>query len=212
MKERPDCPLCSAPASHYYTQITRDFLQCGNCRSVFLHPKDYLSPEAEKAHYLNHNNDPEDVRYQNFVSPVTNGILRDFKQHHKGLDFGSGTGSPILKVLKDNDYDVVQYDLYFHNDAELLTQKYDYIACSETAEHFKEPYKEFEQLCNLLNPGGKLYIMTDRCEESRDFGTWFYKTDPTHVFLYHQKAFEWIKEEFGFRDLRLEGRVVVLGV
>jgi len=216
MIQSPDCPLCNARASHYYTQtvrnIARNFLQCDTCHSVFLHPEDYLLPEAEKTHYLTHNNDPEDVRYQNFVSPVTNSILRDFGQHHKGLDFGSGTGSPILKVLKDNDYDVVQYDLYFHNDPALLTQTYDYIACSETAEHFKEPHKEFEQLRNLLKPGGKLYVMTDRFEESRDFGTWFYKTDPTHVFLYHEKAFGWIKEAFGFGDLRIEGRVVVLGL
>ncbi|WP_294824566.1 class I SAM-dependent methyltransferase [uncultured Flavobacterium sp.] len=207
----PDCPLCSGSASHYHTQATRDFLQCSNCRSVFLHPRDYLSTGAEKAHYLNHNNDPEDIRYQNFVRPVVEAILEDFEASDTGLDFGSGTGSPILKLLADKGYDVVQYDLYFHNHPELLQQKYNYIACSETAEHFKEPHKEFEQLRNLLKPEGKLYIMTDRFEENRDFGTWHYKTDPTHVFLYHEKAFEWIKEEFGFGEVRIEGRVVVLG-
>lgn len=204
------CPLCKSASRHYHTQITRDFLQCSGCSSVFLHPKDHLTSEAEKTHYLNHNNDPEDVRYQAFVSPVTNAILRDFEPHHKGLDFGSGTGSPILKVLEDNNYDVVQYDLYFHDDRELLNQQYDYIACSETAEHFKEPYAEFKQLFNLLKPNGKLYIMTDRFEESRDFGSWFYKTDPTHVFLYHEKAFEWIRDEFGFSQMEIDGRLVIL--
>lgn len=206
------CPLCDGASRHYHTQIKRDFLRCSNCSSVFLDPKDYLTAEAEKTHYLYHNNDPEDVRYQNFVSPVTNAILADFGPEHKGLDFGSGTGSPILKVLTDNGYDVVQYDLFFHNHPDLLTTTYDYIACSETAEHFKEPYKEFRMLRNLLNPGGKLYVMTDRLEDTRDFGTWFYKTDPTHVFLYHENAFEWIRNEFRFRELRIEGRLVILGV
>ena len=204
------CPLCKNAARHYHTQVTRDFLQCSSCSSVFLHPKDHLTPEAEKKHYLHHNNDPEDVRYQAFVSPVTNALLRDFELQHKGLDFGSGTGSPILKVLIDNNYDVAQYDLYFHDNKELLEQQYDYIACSETAEHFKDPYTEFKQLFNLLKPNGKLYIMTDRFEESRDFGTWFYKTDPTHVFLYHAGAFEWIRDEFGFSNAEIDNRLVIL--
>jgi SAM-dependent methyltransferase len=210
MTEIPNCPLCNGAAGHYHTQIARDFLQCGSCRSVFLHPKDYLAPEEEKKHYLTHNNDPEDIRYQNFVRPVVNPILEDFRRENKGLDFGSGTGSPILKLLTDDGYDVVQYDLFFHNHPELLKQKYDYIACSETAEHFKEPYKEFEQFRSLLKPGGKLYVMTERFDETRDFATWYYKTDPTHVFLYHESAFQWIKEEFGFKEMRIEGRVVVL--
>lgn len=210
--ENVACPLCGSSSRHFYTQGQREFLQCSLCLSVFTHPKDYLSPEAEQAHYLCHNNDPEDVRYQNFVSPVTNAALADFRPHHKGLDFGSGTGSPILKVLKDNNYDIVEFDIFFHNYPELLKQTYDYIACSETAEHFKEPYKEFKQLRDLLKPGGKLYIMTDRFDPVRDFGTWFYKTDPTHVFLYHEKAFEFIKEEFGFKELIIDKRLVVLGL
>jgi SAM-dependent methyltransferase len=205
------CPLCGSSSNSFYTQGQREFLQCSLCLSVFTHPKDYLSPEAEQAHYLCHNNDPKDVRYQNFVSPVTNAILADFKPDHKGLDFGSGTGSPIMQVLKENKYNVVEFDLFFHNHPELLKQKYDYIACSETAEHFKEPYREFKQLRDLLHPGGMLYIMTDRFDPARDFGTWFYKTDPTHVFLYHEKAFEFIREEFGFADLLIGKRLVVLG-
>jgi len=210
--ENVACPLCGSSSNSFYTQGQREFLQCYLCLSVFTHPKDYLTPKAEQAHYLCHNNDPEDIRYQNFVSPVTNAILANFKRQHKGLDFGSGTGSPIVKVLEDNGYDIKQFDLFFHNHPDVLQQTYDYIACSETAEHFKEPYKEFYQLRKLLKPNGKLYIMTDRFEPERDFGTWFYKTDPTHVFLYHKKAFEYIKQEFDFKELVIDKRLVVLGI
>lgn len=206
------CPLCSGEGKPFYLHINRQFLQCGACLSVFLHPGNYLTEEAEEKHYLTHNNDPEDVRYQNFVSPIVNPILEDFGKQNKGLDFGSGTGSPIMKLLKDAGYDVVQYDLFFHNHPELLKNQYDYIACSETAEHFKEPYSEFRQLRNLLKPGGKLYVMTERFDPNRDFGTWYYKTDPTHVFLYHAKAFEWIMNEFGFTGLEIEGRVATLSL
>lgn len=206
------CPLCGGSSVLYHIFREREFRRCGNCLSVFTNPKDYLTPEAEKAHYECHENNPDDLRYQKFVSPVTDAILRDFGPQHKGLDFGSGTGSPIVKVLEDSRYDITQYDLFFHNNPNLLQQRYDYIACSETAEHFKEPFKEFELLRGLLLPDGKLYVMTDMLDDNRDFAAWYYKTDPTHVFLYHPKAFQWIKDAFGFRELRIAGRLIVLEV
>lgn len=190
----------------------REFLQCDTCSSVFTNPAHYLTAEAEKAHYECHNNNPHDAGYQKFVSPIVNSILHDFKSEDAGLDFGSGTGSPIVKLLDDAGYAISQYDLFFHNRPEVLRQQYNYIACSETAEHFKEPYKEFAQLRNLLKTKGKLYLMTEMLDENRDFATWYYKTDPTHVFLYHPKAFEWIMNEFGFSELMINKRLIVLGV
>ena len=204
------CPLCSGNSTHYHTFRQRVFLQCAFCLSVFTHPDHYLSPAEEQAHYECHVNNPDDLRYQKFVSPITNSILKDFGTTDKGLDFGSGTGSPIVKVLGDNSYDISQYDLYFHNDTEKLNQKYNYIACSEVAEHFKEPHKEFSLLRNLLLPDGKLYLMTEMFDENRDFESWYYKTDPTHVFLYHAKAFEWIKENFGFKNVIIDKRLIIL--
>lgn len=206
------CPLCSGSSSHYYKHKERDFLRCHNCSSLFLHPKDYLAPDAEKAHYQHHNNDPEDEGYQNFVRPVVDAILKDFDGGANGLDFGSGTGSPIVKLLGDNGYKISQYDLYFHNNPNILQQQYDYIAASEVAEHFKEPYKEFCLLKSLLKPNGKLYIMTELWRDDREFATWYYKNDHTHLFLYHPDAFEWIKQEFRFKDVQIEKRVVTLSL
>jgi hypothetical protein len=204
------CPLCSGSSSQYYKHKERDFLQCHNCSSVFLHPKDHLTPEAEEAHYKHHNNDPDNIGYQNFVRPLVDKIISDFWPDQHGLDFGSGTGSPIVKLLEDLGFKIRQYDLYFHNEPALLRQKYSYIACSETAEHFKEPYKEFKLLRGLLHPNGKLYVMTELWKNDQDFSSWYYKNDHTHVFLYHPDAFEWIKQEFGFKDVQIEKRVVVL--
>jgi hypothetical protein len=206
------CPLCSGTSKEYHSMKQREFLQCSVCFSVFTHPDHYLMAAEEQAQYECHNNNPEDVRYQNFVSPVTNAILNDFKPTDKGLDFGSGTGSPIVKVLEDNKYSIGQYDLFFHNNQGMLKQQYNYIACSEVAEHFKQPYNEFTLLKSLLSPGGRLYLMTDMFDENRDFATWYYKTDPTHVFLYHKNAFRWIQKEFGFSQLTIDKRLIVLGV
>lgn len=204
------CPLCNGQSEKFYVHNNRVFLQCSFCLSVFLHPKDYLTPAQEEAHYKHHNNNPEDLGYQNFVSPATNAVLNDFLPMHCGLDFGSGTGSPIVKVLQDNNYNIEQYDLYFHNNSELLKKQYDYITCTEVAEHFKEPLKEFELLKSLLLPNGKLFLMTDLFDENRDFGSWYYKNDHTHVFMYHRNALKWICEKLQFRKLTIEKRLIIL--
>lgn len=210
--ESPLCPLCSGNSAVHHQHKNREFLRCLNCKSVFLHPRSYMTAEEEKAHYLCHNNDPEDEGYQNFVSPVVQKVLHHFNTVAAGLDFGSGTGSPVVKLLQDNGYNVSQYDLYFHNLPGLLELQYNYITCTEVAEHFKLPYNEFKLLRNMLLPGGKLYIMTDMVDEERDFASWSYKNDHTHVFLYHPAAFEWIKEEFRFEDIIIERRVVTLSL
>ena len=209
MESNP-CPLCSGASIGFYVQKQREFLQCSHCLSVFTASMHYLTPQQEKAHYECHNNNPEDTGYQSFVSPVTNAVLRDFSPHHSGLDFGSGTGSPVVKVLRNNNYNIDQYDVYFHNNSKLLRKLYNYITCTEVIEHFKQPYKEFELLRSLLLPGGKLYLMTEIFDETKDFGNWYYKNDPTHIFLYHSKAFEWIKKEFGYRKVAIAKRFITL--
>ncbi len=205
-----DCPLCSGKSSHYHTKGQRAFFKCSLCLSVFTHPDSFITPAEEQAHYECHNNDPDDTGYRNFLSPVTNRLLAGFAPKHKGLDFGSGTGSPIVKVLQENSYDISRYDLFFHNDPERLSRKYDYISCTEVAEHFKEPYKEFTLLRNLLQPGGILYLMTEMLDDGRDFESWYYKNDPTHVFLYHPRAFEWIRDNFDFKKVTIDKRVIIL--
>lgn len=187
-------------------------MQCSKCFSVFLHPEYYISKSEEKAHYETHDNNPSDIRYQNFVSPIVNSILNDFEVEDHGLDFGSGTGSPIVKMLTDNGYTISQYDLFFHNEEKILGSSYNYIACCEVAEHFKNPYEEFKMLRSLLLPGGKLYIMTELFKEAIDFDKWYYKNDPTHVFLYHRQAFEFIKQEFGFETVFIDKRLIVLSL
>ena len=115
----------------------------------------------------------------------------------------------ISKVLKDYDYQIAQYDPFFHNFPDLLKYKYDYIACCEVIEHFYNPHKEFELLKNLLHQDGKLYCMTDIYDNNIDFYKWYYKNDPTHVFIYQKETFQWIKEKFGFSDVQINERLIV---
>ena len=163
------CPLCNSNSNPYCIYNKREFLQCNNCSSVFLHPEHYLTPAQEEAHYKEHNNNPFDIGYQKFVSPVVNTILGNFTKNDKGLDFGSGTGSPIVKMLQDNRYNISQYDLFFHNNEAILQQQYNYISCTEVIEHFKQPYTEFKRLRNLLLPNGQLLLMTELLDDNQNF-------------------------------------------
>jgi hypothetical protein len=167
---------------------------------------------SEKARYELHDDNAQDLGYRKFVSPITKNILNDFTQEDLGLDLGAGTSAIISSVLKEDAYKIKNYDPYFHNYPELLEEKYDYISSCEVIEHFYTPYKEFKLLREMLNDEGKLYLMTDIYDENIDFASWYYKNDPTHVFLYTKETFEWIKKEFGFKSLVIEGRLVILGL
>jgi SAM-dependent methyltransferase len=203
------CPLCTSEANHFYTDKKREFNFCSNCFAVFLNPKNYISETEEQKHYEFHNNDVNDAGYQQFVSPIVDEIKKDFTPKHKGLDFGSGTGPVITKMLRDEGFSIAEYDPFFANNPEVLKEKYNYIACCEVIEHFHHPYKEFKKLYNLLLPGGKLYCKTDFFSERNNFDSWYYKNDPTHVFFFHPKTMEWISKNIGFSKFYIDGRMTV---
>lgn len=205
------CSLCGGKTSFFDQEKERIFVRCGQCRSALLLPEFYLPADAEEARYRNHNNDVTDVRYQKFVSPITEAVKENFPASAKGLDFGCGTGPVAAVELQKAGYQVNLYDPFFEDHPEALEQKYDFIICCEVMEHFHHPYKEFCRLKNLLNPGGKLYCKTSLFKEEIPFADWYYKNDPTHVFLYSEESLEWIRDNFGFRSLVIESKMIVFG-
>ena len=204
------CPLCSSNGNVFYDYKTRIYYQCNNCEGIFVDKELKPDFDSEKERYKNHINNVEDKNYQKFVSPITNAILSNFTKQNKGLDFGAGTGPVISKVLQDNNYQISQYDPFFHNYPNLLKQKYDYIACCEVIEHFYNPHKEFELLNNLLNKEGILYCMTDIYNKNINFHNWYYKNDPTHVFIYQANTLQFIKRYFNFSELHINERLIKL--
>lgn len=206
---KTDCPLCGTKSSVFFENNDR-YYRCPNCSGIFTDKNNRLNQEKERLVYLQHENDVDDKGYKKFVSPITNAILKDFIQDSKGLDFGAGTGPVLSKVLQDNNYFIKQYDPFFHNYPELIEQKYDYIGSCEVIEHFHNPYKEFKLLKSLLNPHANIYLMTEVYDENIDFASWYYKNDPTHVFFYSKDTFEWIKNEFGFKSVSVNNRLIIL--
>ncbi len=202
------CPLCNSDSEIFYQFKKRLYYQCNNCSGIFVDKNLIPNKEAEIKRYKEHKNDVNDENYQQFVSPITSAIMRDFSQEDKGLDFGAGTGPVISKVLKDNNFKISLYDPLFHNYPNILESQYNYIACCEVIEHFHNPPKEFNLLKKLLLENGKLYCMTSLYDKSIDFHNWNYKNDLTHVFIYHENTIHWIKKHFGFSKALIEGRLI----
>jgi len=170
---------------------------------MMMHPEDYVSIHKEKARYEIHNNDVHDPAYQHFVSPIVEHILQNHTSEEAGLDFGSGTGPVITKLLRDQQFHIRTYDPFFNADPAALEMTYHYIACCEVVEHFHSPAAEYRRLRSLLKPGGRLYCMTALYNPGINFKEWNYKNDETHVIFYHRRALQWIRENAGFSDLKI---------
>jgi len=205
-----NCPLCQGRARSFFEGKNGRYYACPLCKGIFLGREHLLSLDEEKKRYLKHQNRIEDKDYQNFVSPIVKAVKKSFLPGADGLDFGCGRQSVIKYLLQQDGYSVALYDPLFKDNREILSKKYDYIACCEVIEHFHDPAKEFKLLLSLLKPKGKLFCMTDPWDSEKEFASWYYKNDPTHVFFYQQATVACIAEKFGFSDHRIEGRLIEL--
>lgn len=201
-----NCPLCHSSLT---LKKNAQFYDCSTCFALVKDSQFYLTPEEEKKHYEKHNNDVNDIGYQNFTAPVTQFVIQNQKQNDKGLDFGSGTGPVISKMLLDKGFTIAKYDLYFEPIEERLNTKYDYIVCSEVWEHFQQPEKELIQLTKMLNANGRLIVMTLLYADAINFETWHYRLDVTHVLIYRKKTMEFIASKFNLELELMTDRLIV---
>ena len=206
------CPLCSQNAILFSTIHSKEYYRCGNCFVIFLSAEFYISREKEKLRYQLHNNNVNDKGYQAFVNPIVQAVLTHFSKASTGLDFGSGTAPVITKLLRDQNYNLTTYDLYFDNNKKALQKSYDFIVCCEVIEHLKKPFKTFQLLKSLLNPYGSLLCMTHIYNETINFENWYYKNDETHIIFYHKESLKWIKNTLGFSNVTVQNRLVVFNL
>lgn len=201
------CTLCNSILINKKDEF---FYDCNTCKAIVKDKQHHLTASEEKERYETHNNDVDDVRYQDFTSPITNYVIENFLSEHKGLDFGSGTGPVISSMLEKEGYNIVQYDPFFAPDKNTLNTMYDYIVSCEVFEHFYHPKTEIDRLISMLNSNGAILIMTLLYHDEMDFDTWFYKKDPTHVFLYRKETFEYIAKENKLKIDILTDRLIAL--
>jgi len=185
------CPVCEACAARPFQRIdARDYWRCEACDATFLDPAQRPDPAAERAEYDLHQNDPHDSGYRTFLARLAIPLLERLPAGAHGLDYGCGPGPALAGMLREAGHAVALYDPLFFNAPEVLSGSYDFITCTEVAEHFHRPAEEFARLDQLLRPGGWLGIMTAFQTRDEAFAHWHYRRDPTHVVFYRARTFE----------------------
>jgi len=198
-----ECPLCNGMVAPFLSARGREYLLCSGCHSVMMDPSDRPSLDEEERRYLLHRNDPSDPGYRAFVRPLVETVLAYIDRDDRILDYGSGSGSAVSAMLREEGLSIDEYDPIFH--PQPPEECYDVIILCEVVEHFREPAQEFRHLSSLVR--GHLIIMTDPFTEDRDFHEWYYKDDQTHMFLYSRRAISMLP---GFQLVEDLGRVFVL--
>ncbi|HEX6640119.1 MAG TPA: class I SAM-dependent methyltransferase, partial [Thermoanaerobaculia bacterium] len=172
---------------------------CDTCGLTFVEPAQRPSTEAERARYATHRNDPDDAGYRAFLWRAAGPLLERLAPGAEGLDYGSGPGPTLSRMMREAGHPTADYDPFFAPDAAALARTYDFVTCTETAEHFFDPAAELDRIDGLLRPGGWLALMTTMRDDTLDFADWWYARDPTHVCFYRPRTMEWIAHRHGWQ-------------
>ena len=210
------CPLCKSAnaASHYHSDKKRDYLQCNQCKLVYVSPEFLPSKELEKQEYDLHENSFEDEGYRKFLrkvlTPLTPFIKNAQSSALVGLDFGCGPAPVLASMLEAEGVKMSTYDPFYANNLSVLEQNYDLVTCTEAIEHFHTPHLEWALFNNLTTAGGILAIMTKRVLDQAKFANWHYKNDVTHVSFFSEATFRYLADRDGYDVIFPASDVVIM--
>ena len=204
------CPLCHhSVLSLFHSDSHRDYYQCQQCQLVFVPQAQHLDRAAEQAIYDLHQNQLDDPGYHRFLSRLALPLLTHLAPSSQGLDYGCGPAPLLARILENAGHHMQVFDPLYANQTAALQQSYDFISCSEVAEHFRQPGAEFARLFGLLKPDGTLAIMTKRVLDQHAFQGWHYKNDMTHISFYSATSLQWLATHY-HRQLSLPAADVAI--
>ena len=204
------CPLCQGEQLVLWHQdARRPYWHCEQCALVSVPAACHLDTDAEQAIYDLHRNDFADAGYRRFLSRAAEPVLTRVAPGAEGLDFGCGPGPVLAQMLTEAGYRMALFDKFYYPDSAVLQCQYDFVVATEVVEHLSQPRAVWQQLWELLKPGGTLVVMTKRVRNQSAFIRWHYIQDPTHIAFYSDATFAWIGREWGF-EVELSGADVVL--
>jgi len=164
----------------------------------FLDPRQHPSISTEKREYDLHQNHSSDPGYRRFLDAIFKPLNRRLPPASSGLDYGCGPGPALVDMFREVGHEMSAYDPIYESDPQALDRRYDFVTCTEAAEHFHNPAKEFTTLNRLLKSGGHLGILTLFQNDDECFAEWHYRRDPTHVIFYREDTMAWIADQLGW--------------
>ncbi|MEZ5345715.1 MAG: class I SAM-dependent methyltransferase [Pyrinomonadaceae bacterium] len=204
-----ECPICLSNTHHFFEDKFRKYNRCNQCSLIFVPPEFHPSRPEEKARYEEHNNDPDDEGYRDFLKRIVPPIKKHFPDGGSGLDFGCGPTPLLAEILTENGFEMEVYDSFYETDKEPLRSEYDFVVLTEVIEHLSRPLEEIKRLLSLIKPGGILAIMTQPYDSSIDFGSWHYKNDPTHICFFSVETFDWLAGHLRMSYERIENDIFI---
>jgi len=191
------CPLCAKTDIEPYARDSRrSYYECQCCYLVFVDSLEFLSADEEKTVYDQHQNNPADQGYRQFLSRLFDPVMAEISPKSYGLDFGSGPGPTLSLMFEEVGCRMAIYDHFYANDPSVWQGSYDFITTTEVVEHVHQLGEELERLWSHLNSGGVLGVMTKMVTDVQAFERWHYKNDPTHVRFFSRQTFLWLAQHW----------------
>lgn len=180
----------------------RRFFRCGSCGFFWVDPADRPTEAESRRRYLLHENTEDNRGYMEYLSGIIRRALALFPDvppegtspkapPRRALDWGSGPNPTASRLLEAAGWEVFSWDPLFSRDVLPPEGAFDLVLSIETAEHFRDPRREFAALGACLKPGGKAVIHTHLApERDEDFLSWWYIQDITHLSFYSRRSLE----------------------
>ena len=204
-----NCPLCNSLTQKSFVANGKTYHQCDTCGLVYMDKNDRLASNEEKTRYSYHQNSIDNDGYVQFLNRIMEPSMQYLSAGMSGIDYGCGPNPVLAQMAEKNGLKCDYYDPFFFPQID-IERKYDFVFATECFEHFFSPANELKQICNILNIGGILGIMTEFVSDKTDFCKWYYKNDPTHVCFYGEKSLEYICKTYGFKELYNDNQRVII--
>lgn len=197
-------PLASEPPLNGYER-------CGGCGYVQLRRELLPTPEAERARYLLHRNDPAEPGYRAWLGAFMDALEPYLNPGVEILDFGSGPVPALGSLAAERGYGYAPYDPFFAPDGRWRARAWEAIAVHEVAEHLAEPAAAFAELAEALAPGGVLALRTRYQPEGLEgFARWRYRQDSTHVGFFSSACLSAAMSRLGLGKVYDDGREIAI--
>ena len=114
----------------------------------------------------------------------------NFPKNKSYLDYACGKWNNHIKLLQNEDYDIIGYDPYVNiqNEDVIINKKYDFVISNNFLEHVIDPYEDIKKLLDFLNEKGSLIFISPCLEFVFDFTHY-------HTFFFQGKSLEYLSKK-----------------